>query len=86
MINYGIQILDKPTEKIPLSSSISYYKWLRKNYAKKSDIEQIKAHLSGLTYQPKISIIVPVFNPNKKYLQQAIESVIAQIYSNWELY
>lgn len=85
MINYGIQILDKPTEKIPLSSSISYYKWLRKNYAKKSDIEQIKAHLSGLTYQPKISIIVPVFNPNKKYLQQAIESVVAQIYSNWEL-
>ena len=31
-----------------------------------------------------ISIIVPVYN-TKKYLQRCIESIIHQIYTNWEL-
>lgn len=33
---------------------------------------------------PLISIIVPVYN-QEKYLRQCIESVLAQIYENWEL-
>ncbi len=35
-------------------------------------------------YEMKISVIVPVFNA-EKYLQRCIESVIAQIYTNWEM-
>ncbi len=38
-----------------------------------------------LTYQPKISLIMPVYNPNPQHLTQAIQSVINQSYSNWEL-
>ena len=34
---------------------------------------------------PKISVIVPVYKPNKNWLIQAINSVLAQIYQNWEL-
>ena len=33
----------------------------------------------------KISIIMPVYNPTLEYLTKAIESVIGQSYSNWEL-
>ena len=36
-------------------------------------------------YQPLISIIVPVFNPQEKYLRAALESVINQTYQHWEL-
>lgn len=36
-------------------------------------------------YQPLISIIMPVYNPNLLFLKKAIESVQAQYYSNWEL-
>ena len=35
--------------------------------------------------KPKISIIAPVWNPDEKWLRLAIESVINQIYDNWEL-
>ena len=35
--------------------------------------------------QARISIIVPIYNTPKKYLIEMIESVIAQIYDNWEL-
>ena len=38
-----------------------------------------------LEYNPKISIIVPVYNAPIKYLEECIESVINQSYSNWEL-
>ena len=33
----------------------------------------------------KISILVPLYNTPKKFLMQAIESVMAQTYENWEL-
>lgn len=36
-------------------------------------------------YQPLISFITPVYNTPEKYLREAIESVLAQIYPNWEL-
>lgn len=34
---------------------------------------------------PTISIVMPVYDPPAKYLKQAIESVRAQLYPNWEL-
>ena len=33
----------------------------------------------------KFSILVPLYNTPEKFLQQAIESVLAQTYENWEL-
>lgn len=35
--------------------------------------------------QPLITVILPVYNTEEKYLRQAIESVQAQVYENWEL-
>ena len=34
--------------------------------------------------QPLISVIIPVYNTNKKYVQQCLNSIINQTYSNWE--
>lgn len=34
---------------------------------------------------PKISIIMPVYNVQERFLRDAIESVLAQTYENWEL-
>lgn len=39
----------------------------------------------SLKYKPLISVIVPVYNIEKKYLTKCIESVRNQIYPNWEL-
>jgi len=38
-----------------------------------------------LNHQPKISLITPVYNPEKKHLIECIESVLNQSYPNWEL-
>ena len=45
----------------------------------------LEHRLEGLTFEPLISIILPVFNTPEKYLRQAIQSVQSQIYQNWEL-
>ncbi|WP_051330860.1 glycosyltransferase [Aneurinibacillus terranovensis] len=48
-------------------------------------VERIHAHINELSYQPLISIILPVYNVEERWLRKCIESVEAQLYSNWEL-
>ena len=67
------------------SQEPKYQQWLRKHYPKPEHFGKIKSHVLSLDYQPLISVIVPVYNPDRNFLKQAIESVIEQIYPNWEL-
>jgi len=48
-------------------------------------IKNIKKEIKNFSKNPKISIIMPVYNVDKKWLRLAIESVLHQIYENWEL-
>jgi GT2 family glycosyltransferase len=45
----------------------------------------LRIQVAALEDQPLISIIFPVYNPPEEFLRQAIDSVRAQLYSNWEL-
>jgi O-antigen biosynthesis protein len=47
--------------------------------------QQIKSQIQLLEYKPLISIIMPVYNVEKKWLEKAIASVSNQLYHNWEL-
>ncbi|QVK17123.1 glycosyltransferase [Mycoplasmatota bacterium] len=60
-----------------------YQEWINNNekYNKEKCIKEIKS----FKYQPKISIIMPVYNVEKKWLEKCIESIRNQYYFNWEL-
>ena len=62
---------------------IPYDKWIEKHLPSKSELERQKRH--SFEYSPKISIVVPLYRTPEKYLQQLVESVQQQTYSNWEL-
>lgn len=64
----------------------SYKDWIRKNdlVNKKSKFAFQKEYKS-LAEKPLISVVMPVFNAPSCFLVEAIESVISQIYPNWEL-
>jgi GT2 family glycosyltransferase/2-polyprenyl-3-methyl-5-hydroxy-6-metoxy-1,4-benzoquinol methylase len=62
-----------------------YQKWIEKYEPKKEDIGRFKRELQNFSYCPKISIVLPVWNTDEIWLRLAIESVINQIYENWEL-
>ena len=44
-----------------------------------------RARVETLADPPLVSIVFPVYNAPADYLKQAIESVRAQLYTNWEL-
>ncbi len=66
-----------------LSGERQYQIWIKKNEPKKIGLESQRHKV--FDYEPKISIITPVFNTPKKILIEMIESVINQTYKNWEL-
>ena len=93
--NYLLSQNHKPTieqaamvdidSEIPTSDNLQYQKWLQANYPRQAYLKKIGKASNELSYQPLISIIVPVYNPEETFLRQAIESVIEQVYPNWEL-
>lgn len=60
-----------------------YYKWIKNNTLSKKELNDQRKE--KFNYNPKISIIVPLYNTPKKYLLELIEYVKNQTYSNWEL-
>jgi len=45
----------------------------------------IRQRLAELVDPPLVSVVLPVFNTPEQYLREAIDSVRAQLYPNWEL-
>lgn len=41
--------------------------------------------LSALTHRPLVSVLMPVFDTPERYLREAIDSVLSQLYGDWEL-
>ncbi|MFM0354489.1 glycosyltransferase [Paraburkholderia nemoris] len=49
------------------------------------DINRLRVLSDDLLKKPLISIVMPVYNPRPKYLRKALDSVLAQTYTHWEL-
>jgi glycosyltransferase involved in cell wall biosynthesis len=50
-----------------------------------SDAIEWRRRLRALRRHPLISILLPVYNPEARFLEAAVESVRAQVYQEWEL-
>ena len=72
----------KLTERFQ-KSEINYKEWLEKNMPTRQELDRQAKH--KFKYEPKISILVPVYNTPETFLRQMIESVQKQTYENWEL-
>jgi O-antigen biosynthesis protein len=62
-----------------------YAQWFAKHRVSADELTTLRQQALKFSYQPLISILTPTFNPNPEFLSAAVESVIAQIYENWEL-
>ena len=50
-----------------------------------SEISELRTRAATLDYQPLISVVLPVYETRPKFLAEAIESVLRQAYTRWEL-
>ncbi|MDR3680071.1 MAG: glycosyltransferase family 2 protein [Flavipsychrobacter sp.] len=71
--------------KNALSTTSEYNDWITKKLSKETLALEYEQTVHLIKNTPKISIIVPVYNPPIHFLKEAINSVIDQSYTNWEL-
>ena len=70
----------------PLRIAQDYATWLtRQHDSTPAELERMVAWAKTLDSPPVISVVMPVFNPNPDWLDQAIQSVRHQCYSHWQL-
>jgi GT2 family glycosyltransferase len=62
-----------------------YQEWLQRHGASAGDLDRMRREARTFASQPLISIITPVFDTSVPWLEEAVESVLAQAYENWEL-
>ena len=62
---------------------IKYEKWIKLNEPTKKELKSQRN--TKFNINPKISIIVPLYNTPEKFLDELVKSLENQTYSNWEL-
>lgn len=93
--NYGIKALvtrsiavyrEGISRQAIAGKSLAAYEDFQKDWAlTDQDIEEMKEQINRFDDLPLISVVMPVFDPEEKWLSLTIDSVIEQIYPNWEL-
>ena len=62
-----------------------YQKWFVQHRASTEELASMRHQVRALASQPLVSILTPVFDTPVPWLREAVESVLAQVYENWEL-
>ena len=78
-------LVDKMVSKVKTASTreIPYQKWIVRHLPGSKELERQRRE--KFEYQPKISIVVPLYKTPEKYLRQLVDTVKEQTYPNWEL-
>jgi glycosyltransferase involved in cell wall biosynthesis len=68
-----------------LKEKRAYQDWIKTaDTLTDDDRQKILAHIERFSYKPLISVVMPVYNIEEKWLRLCIESVLRQLYQNWE--
>lgn len=80
-MNKILRILKKIRNKV--QRQYAYKKWCKLNLLSNEELEKQRNY--RFDYEPKISIVVPLYKTPKQYLEELIASIREQTYENWEL-
>lgn len=67
------------------AQSASYVDWIARHEPSPQELLQQRQQASRFQFQPLVSVVMPVYNPDLAILQEAVRSLAAQTYGNWEL-
>jgi GT2 family glycosyltransferase len=79
-----------PSEQTPallpqFSKDPNYDAWLQQNHLTAERLREAEARAQALQSRPLISVVMPVYNSDLRYLEIALQTVEKQIYDNWEI-
>jgi glycosyltransferase involved in cell wall biosynthesis len=70
----------------PSNGDSDYARWIRcYDQFQRDDLKRVREQIAQFYYSPLISVLLPVYNSNLKWLRRAILSVQKQLYPRWEL-
>lgn len=92
-IKWRLRMLDNRSQLGPIGSSdtlneikLDYADWIQRYDTLDAKARSsIRSRIDALTWLPKFSLIMPVYDPPLEFLDMAIRSVREQLYPNWEL-
>ena len=92
-MNAGVHDLAAEGARTPVNQWIrerldraAYRRWVRQfDRLSREDLHAIDGSTSHLAYRPLLSVLMPVYNTDERWLRAAIASVQNQLYTNWEL-
>jgi glycosyltransferase involved in cell wall biosynthesis len=62
-----------------------YEKWIKACALSDKQLRELHDRAETFAHRPLISVILPVYDPPETWLRRCIDSVVEQVYSNWEL-
>jgi O-antigen biosynthesis protein len=62
-----------------------YAAWIATHEPNVRELDQQREEARSWANPPKISLVVPVFNPSPEFLKAMLDSIHAQTYENWEI-
>lgn len=62
-----------------------YWQRVKRNALTDVNVNTLMKESASFVYQPLISVIMTVYNIDREWLVRAIDSVLGQVYGNWEL-
>ena len=68
-----------------LDDADAYARWRQRNEPRSADLELMRRTCALWPVRPKISILVPVYETPEPYLRAMFDSVLTQVYPNWQL-
>jgi GT2 family glycosyltransferase len=69
----------------PVPGPDQYGAWMEEQRLSAASPECCRSTSKAWRIQPCVSIVMPIHNPRREWLQHAIDSVLAQSYENWQL-
>ena len=58
---------------------------VRNNRLRASDLARLREAAAGFGHRPLLSVLLPVSNPEREWLERGLDSVVSQVYPRWEL-
>ena len=82
---YGLSETAKKiyTKVRKIEVGVDYNKWIREKMPTENELKSQRAH--KFVYNPKISVVIPLYKTPKKFLRELIFSLQEQTYTNWEV-
>ena len=76
--------LQAPERQLEIKDD-TYQAWARWCEQIRYDPERARRRIARMESRPLISLLMPVYNPEREHLTKALDSVINQYYPDWEL-